>query len=99
LIHDGIVYLVGDDARVRAVCERTGETLWEVETEGSVRVRPAMVGEILVVGSDDGKLYGLNRVDGAEVWRCELWSPVSGAPAVASGVAACRDKRGAHLGR
>jgi outer membrane protein assembly factor BamB len=55
---------------------------WALQTEGPVRSSPAVAGELVLVGSDDGALYAADRRSGALRWRTPLQSPVTGSPVV-----------------
>ncbi|MFC1689528.1 PQQ-binding-like beta-propeller repeat protein [Pseudomonadota bacterium] len=46
----------------------SGEQLWYTNT-GITHTQPAIHGDIVVVGSWDNYLYGLNLEDGSEVWK------------------------------
>jgi outer membrane protein assembly factor BamB len=58
---------------------------WRFDTEGSVISSPAVLGDTVWVGSSDGWLYALDRVNGALHWKRDLQSPISASPTVASG--------------
>ena len=55
---------------------------WALQTEGPIRSSPAVAGEQVLVGSDDGALYAVDRRSGALRWRTPLDSPVTGSPVV-----------------
>jgi len=42
-------------------------------------------GDTVVVGSFDGRLYGVSLAEGAERWAYDLGSPVTASPAVSDG--------------
>ncbi len=69
-IIDGVV-IVGSsrDDTVEAIDIETGMPLWTFWTEGPVRFAPAIHGDLVLVGSDDGHLYALDRRTGEEQWR------------------------------
>ena len=46
----------------------SGEPLWRNRTLGPVSTEPAAQGSELVVSSEDGKLYALNRTTGRDTW-------------------------------
>lgn len=48
---------------------RSGETQWEFFTEGPVRLSPTVVGNRVLVGSDDGYVYCLNAATGRLIWK------------------------------
>lgn len=62
---------VGDDAGVVSALETaTGRVVWQFETGGAVRSSPLVVEEqeLVVVGSRDGRLYGIDIVEGEQAW-------------------------------
>lgn len=70
IIVDGVV-IVGSsrDDTVEAIDIETGTVNWTFWTEGPVRFSPFIHGDRVLVGSDDGHLYALDRESGAEQWR------------------------------
>jgi len=57
------------DGCVYALDAATGRIRWSVATGGPVRLAPAVAGDSLYVGSDDGYVYCLRAADGSELWR------------------------------
>ncbi|MCA9014759.1 MAG: PQQ-binding-like beta-propeller repeat protein [Planctomycetaceae bacterium] len=68
--------LVGSplDGSLTAFNAQTGEESWKFYSNGPVRFAPAVTGENVIFGSDDGYLYCLNLADGTLRWK------ISGAP-------------------
>ena len=60
------------DDQVYCLNAKTGEVRWRFFTEGPVRLAPTVVGSRVYVGSDDGRLYCLDRRDGSEIWSRRL---------------------------
>jgi len=56
--------------------------LWSYTTGGSVRSSPAVTGDRVYVGSDDGKIYCLNADSGSPIWSYATGSSVFSSPAV-----------------
>jgi eukaryotic-like serine/threonine-protein kinase len=54
-----------------------------------------VVGDRLFFGSQDGRIYGLDRRSGKEVWRYEAGGKISASPAVAAGRLVIGNTRGA----
>src|SRR6266568_2511625 len=54
-------------------------------TQGKVDSSPAICGDKVVVGSDDGRLYMISLETGKELWKYELGQPIGSSPAVAHG--------------
>lgn len=60
---------------------------WRFLTNGDVISSPAVAGNVVYVGSGDGKLYALDRLTGGKLWGYDAHSAVSSSPAVSSGSA------------
>lgn len=58
---------------------------WRFLTNGDVISSPAVVGNVVYVGSGDGNLYALDRLTGAKVWNYNARSAVSSSPALDNG--------------
>lgn len=68
---------------------------WATETGGSVFGGPAVVGDIVIVGSEDGVLYGLDANSGDERWQFENpEGAIDTTPAVAGETAFVGDREG-----
>ena len=59
-VHNGVVYFGTLDNYAYAVNASNGNLMWRYKTGGSVISCPAVDDGLLCVGSDDGKVYGLN---------------------------------------
>jgi outer membrane protein assembly factor BamB len=59
---------------------------WTFEAGGAVRSSPAVAGDRVYVGSDDGRVYGLDAHTGAVAWSFDAASPIGSSPAVADGL-------------
>jgi len=53
---------------IYALDASTGSKKWEKEADQMVYSSPALTGDQLFIGSNDGKLYGLDKNSGQEVW-------------------------------
>ncbi|HEV2373194.1 MAG TPA: PQQ-binding-like beta-propeller repeat protein [Streptosporangiaceae bacterium] len=81
-VSGGTVYF-GAGNSVYAVQETTGSALWQYNTSGRIGNSLTLQatfqhGLILVAGSANGHLYGLNAVKGTLVWNTKIGSPVTG---------------------
>jgi len=67
---NGRVYF-GSSSEDKFVCLdlKTGRTLWEYFTEGPARLAPAIHGDKVLFGSDDGYLYCVKADDGKLIWQ------------------------------
>ena len=79
------VIVGGQDRRVHCLT-RDGEQKWEFRTRGQFNSSPIAVGDRIVVGCDDGRLYMLDLKSGDEIWNYEVGQPVAGSPAVIDGL-------------
>jgi MYXO-CTERM domain-containing protein len=78
---------------VLALDARTGAVLWERRTGHAVRNAPAVHGDVVIFGSADGKVFGVDAATGAPRWSYDLGAGLSrnlswlyAAPAIADGV-------------
>ncbi len=60
--------------------------VWKFRTQGRVLSSPAVQGDLVYVGSTDGRLYAVDRATGAERWRFQTQGPVNSSPAVVNGL-------------
>ena len=69
VVANGRVYY-GSSASDTLYCvdAATGETLWQLVTEGPIRLAPALFDGRVYVGSDDGNLYCANAETGEVEW-------------------------------
>jgi outer membrane protein assembly factor BamB len=70
LLDDGSVVAGASDGHVRSFAA-DGSTRWDTATRDEVRSTPALSrdGQTVVVGSDDGGIYGLRVTDGTQMFR------------------------------
>ena len=96
LIHDGVLYVSADDSRVFALDARSGAKKWSYDPEiaddvervyccGSNNRGVALWGELVYVGTMDGRLIALDQDTGEVVWETEViaWEQgysITGAP-------------------
>jgi len=81
LYHDGIIYACSLDHNVYAIDADSGELAsgWSTNpfpTEDQIRSSPVIVGDVLVVASEDGKVYGIDLETGEERWQRDLESSI-----------------------
>jgi ribosomal protein L4 len=90
------VLLVGGDRRRQGGARRArqdgarargedGQAALDVHQARRVDSSPAIAGGRVFVGSNDGRVYGLDLASGKKVWEYEAASPVTSSPAVAKG--------------
>ncbi len=66
----------------------TNKTLWTYKTGGPVVSSPAILGDVVYVGSADGYIYALNASNSNKLWSYQIGTPngVYSSPAIANGV-------------
>ena len=87
-----VVYLdkvfVGDDlGKLTAYTLKKGKELWSFESGKRIVGTPAADEGVLVFGSADKNIYGLNVEDGSLLWKVEAKEPVLGAVTIDQGIA------------
>lgn len=80
----GMVF-VGTDVAVVALATSDGTEVWSFRNGAEVASSPAVVGNVVYVGSDDTNVYALKARTGAELWSYTTGGPVQSSPAVANG--------------
>ncbi|KPL10708.1 hypothetical protein AMJ85_05340 [candidate division BRC1 bacterium SM23_51] len=65
----GLVFIGGDDGKVRALDAATGEQRWSFLTAGPIQVPPTIWSGRAYVGSGDGYVYALEAATGRLLWR------------------------------
>jgi outer membrane protein assembly factor BamB len=62
-----------------------GKGVWYFDTLARVESSPAIAGDRVFVGSNDGRFYVLNLNTGAKLWEFNAGAPLSASPAIANG--------------
>jgi len=62
-----VFFVGGLDKQLHAFSRRNGEPLWSYSTQGPISASPAIAHGLLVIGSQDGIIYGFSDKDGVEV--------------------------------
>lgn len=94
-IGQGRVVVGGPDGRICCVDSETGKELWAKSVgkeilffqpyarNGNPLISSAAIsGDVVYIGSGDGKLYGLKMSDGEIIWSYDLGVPITCSPAV-----------------
>ncbi len=93
----GRLYFGASDKRLYAVDAR-GLYLWSVDTGDNVATRPVVVDGIVVFGSEDRSIYGVDAATGVVRWRRSTGGPVVSSPAAAEGMVVIGSDDGAVRG-
>jgi outer membrane protein assembly factor BamB len=70
---------------VHCLNAKTGKLIWKFATRARVDSSPAIAGDRVYIGSNDGRFYVLNLSDGKKIWDFEAGAPLSASPAIAAG--------------
>lgn len=80
-ISDGVSYVGSSDGYfVNAAEIRTGKELWRVSMPSRIISSPAVAGDALYAGCEDGNVFGLDRATGRELWRYRTGDSVYSSP-------------------
>lgn len=87
-VHDGMAYFAKGDNRIHAfrIADGVAKEAWSAPTPKEVRSSIAVAGGEVFFGCDDGAVYALDRLTGAERWSFKTGGPVASSPGVADGV-------------
>lgn len=75
-----------------AMAQLTSETQqpikekWIFQTEDRVYGTPVISGNLIIIGSGDGKIYGIEKSNGKQVWSFTTGGAVHSSPVVAQGI-------------
>jgi outer membrane protein assembly factor BamB len=78
------VVIGGRDKMVHGLTP-AGKAAWTFATRARVESSPAIAGDRVFVGSNDGRFYVLNLTSGAKLWEFNAGAPLSASPAIANG--------------
>ena len=93
---DGVLYADSTDGKLAAIDASSGKTLWSKSSrthgwfgwgdkkreDAMYAGGPAVSGDLLVVGTLDGHVYGVNAKDGSRRWEAELDTQVLASPVI-----------------
>lgn len=81
VLADGTTLIGCQDDKLYAV-DSAGAIKWQFATEGDVDSTPAVHGDTVFVGSDDGSVYALDLNTGTQKWRARLGGYVRAGAAI-----------------
>lgn len=67
-----------------AVDISSGTVNWEFQAKSTLTTRPAIFGDLVLVGTERGVLHALRQSDGQEQWHTQFNSALDAAPAVSN---------------
>ena len=82
LVHGGHVYAPSLDGKLYALDKRTGSLRWSLATEGPIVGSPAVIFDMIAIGSDDGRLHIARISDGNPVDSCNMRTEIRSSLAV-----------------
>ena len=107
---DGKLYLISTDGKIEALDAATGKRVWEQSMgtgDGIWPFRhkkpgpdarysggPTVSGSLLVVGTLDGHVYGMDATTGKQLWSAEVDDEVISPPAIDAGMVYVRTNSG-----
>ncbi|TFH50282.1 MAG: outer membrane protein assembly factor BamB, partial [Lysobacterales bacterium] len=92
------VYAATRDGRVRAFDARTGESIWDTETDRPLSGGPGVGDGLVLLGTSDGEVLALGEKDGVIKWRARVSSEVLSSPEAQAGIAVARTIDGKLFG-
>lgn len=109
---DGVLYADSTDGKLAAFDAASGKTLWSKSSRthgwfgwGDRKRKdalyaggPAVLGDLLAVGTLDGHVYGVNAKDGSPRWEAELDSEVLASPVIVGDLVVVRTQDGRVYG-
>ncbi|HET6432856.1 outer membrane protein assembly factor BamB [Dyella sp.] len=112
VVSDGVLYAASSDGEIAAFDATTGKTVWSTKSSthgwfgwGDKKRKdafyaggPAVDGDLLVIGTLDGHVYGVASKDGAPRWEANLKSEVVVAPVVVGPLVLVRTQDGRVYG-
>ncbi len=109
---DGVLYAASTDGKVAAFDAASGKTLWSKSSrtqgwfgwgdkkraDALYAGGPAAAGDLVVVGTLDGHIYGINAKDGSPRWESVVNSEVISAPVISGNLVIARTQDGRLYG-
>jgi outer membrane protein assembly factor BamB len=107
---DGKLYLISTDGKLEALDASTGKEIWKQSTrvgggiwpfkhkkpgaDARYAGGPTVSGSLLVVGTLDGHVYGIDAATGKQLWSAEVDDEVISPPAIDAGTVYVRTNSG-----
>lgn len=92
------VYAATRDGRVQAFDARTGESVWDTDTDSPLSGGPGVGDGLVLLGTSEGDVLALGEKDGEIQWRARVSSEVLSSPEAGGGVAVVRTIDGKLFG-
>ncbi len=98
LVENGRVFAAERKGGVAAYDARSGDRIWDAETDTPISGGPGGGEGLVLVGSSDGDVVALSAESGEEKWRTRVSSEVLAPPVAANGVVVTRTADGKLFG-
>lgn len=109
---DGVLYACSTDGKIAAIDATSGKTLWSKSSrtkgwfgwgdkkraDALYASGPMVSGDLLVVGTLDGHVYGINAKDGSPRWESVVNSEVISSPVISGNLVIARTQDGRLYG-
>ncbi|WP_198651425.1 outer membrane protein assembly factor BamB [Dyella sp. C11] len=109
---DGVLYACSTDGKIAAIDATSGKTLWSKSSrtqgwfgwgdkkraDALYAGGPMVAGDLLVVGTLDGHVYGINAKDGSPRWESVVNSEVISSPVISGNLVIARTQDGRLYG-
>ncbi|MDD5321402.1 MAG: outer membrane protein assembly factor BamB [Methylococcales bacterium] len=96
-IGSGKIVAADRDGLVQARDLRTGDLIWEAETDIHFSGGPGLGTGTVILGSSDAEVVALNSENGETLWKSEVSSEVLSVPVIANGIVVIRTTDGAVI--
>ncbi len=93
-VGNGKVLAADREGLVQARDARTGDLLWEVESEVPFSGGPGLGAGTVILGTSDAEVLALNIENGEQLWKTKVSSEVLSVPVVAKGMVMVRTTDG-----
>lgn len=80
LVADSSVYVISRFKHASRYSLASGRRLWKKRTDSFAHTTPGIVNDLVVFGTDEGKVKALFRKNGEAAWETELKGPIYNAP-------------------
>lgn len=96
-IGNGKILAADKEGLVQARDLKTGDLIWEAETEVHFSGGPSLGAGTVILGSSDAEVVALNSENGTLLWKSAVSSEVLSVPVVANGIVVARTTDGAVI--
>jgi outer membrane protein assembly factor BamB len=97
-IDEDRVFGATSDGRVQAFDARTGETVWDTDTDSPLSGGPGIGDGLVLLGTSEGEVLALGEEDGEIKWRARVSSEVLSSPEARGGIVVTRTIDGKLFG-